>query len=121
MSMAVSASSACSSAGRMDTPEELIQKAEDALHESDLSVKLDLIEAYSASFSEWLSGENASQIDEQQLLTLNQLHQRILETAKQLQNDTSGELARLRHRGKGILRYIDTLPKRISVRRSRKS
>lgn len=47
-------------------------------------------------------------------------HQRVIAIALSLLGDTSSELRQLQSRGKAILAYTDTLPKRVSMRGKKK-
>jgi hypothetical protein len=48
------------------------------------------------------------------------LHKQVLHIGEQLILDTSDERKALRKRGKGIMAYIDVLPRRVSVTGKRK-
>lgn len=89
--------------------------------------QLDIIEIYAEKFSQWFesdgeritavanAGEEQPEID--QLLAD---HTAISDYARQLLEKTSLEQRDARRKGKGVLAYLDILPKRLSVTRARK-
>lgn len=54
------------------------------------------------------------------LARLEPLHQQVLAIAMQLLGNTSIDLRQLQAKGKAILAYTDTMPKRVSLREKRK-
>jgi hypothetical protein len=77
-------------------------------------------ERYSLAFPEWYTEFSSSpgatqKVSEKELNELNSLHQTILARAGGAKNDTSAALKNVRRQGKIMVRYIDTLPRQISV------
>ncbi len=110
---------------------DLIELAEIALAEgADIDELISHIEAYSAAFHPWYEehketfeqGTESSGpvVDRDDLERLLKLHTEVLGKAELLQQGTSNDLMALRGRRKGMMAYIDILPKRLSTRRTRK-
>ena len=108
--------------------EELISLADGVLSKSDDSeVALEKIEEYTEKFSSWYNEHFASleegdiQEDVISLLQqLNEQHGKVLALAEDLRESITDDRRELKRKGKGIMAYIDTLPKRLSLRRTRK-
>lgn len=108
----------------------LIELAEKALVEgADIDELISHIEAYSAAFHPWYEEhkeafeqgvEGEPVVDRDDLERLLKLHTEVLGRAESLQKGTSSDLMALRGRRKGMMAYIDILPKRLSTRRTRK-
>ncbi len=90
---------------------------------SDIDALLDEIDAYTEDFAAWYSGfeeEPAESSELSQLEELNELHSGVIDLATRLQSQTSKQRQELKKRGKGILSYVNVLPKRISFLKGRK-
>ncbi|MCB0333183.1 MAG: hypothetical protein KDD55_06760 [Bdellovibrionales bacterium] len=113
-----------------DGLDHLLRLAERAL-EDGLSIDecITSIEAYSQAFHPWYE-EHKDAFDEDapgnmsfersSLERLLKLHTAVLAKAESLQKGTTQDMVALRGRRKGMMAYIDTLPKRLSTRRTRK-
>lgn len=93
--------------------------------EADL---LGLIEEYSARFTEWHesaeAGGDLSLLEKSfgaaNLKLLSERHRLVIAKVASLKEGTAEDLRNLKRRGKGIMAYTDTMPKRISLRKDRK-
>lgn len=99
----------------------LIRLADEVLAEGIAPDDLiERMEAYSQALEAWLgSGQDLSG-REGAYPQLNEKHTLVLSRAESLRDLTSQELKDLKTRGRGIMAYIDTLPKRLSAFRMRK-
>jgi len=105
---------------------ELIKLAESVLDAAsegeDIDRLITQLEAYGQAFDSWQL-ENLqphAMPSEEQLKRLDGFHCRVLAVAKELQERTGDELLALGNRGRGLRRYIDQLPSRISRTTSKK-
>ena len=98
------------------TAEELIQQAQAILTAEDLSIdkKLDAIEVYSTNFRAFEEAGGLQEMTAEPLQNLSALHGEVLVLATKLLSGLSGDLQALQTRGQAVLKYLDTLPKRIS-------
>jgi hypothetical protein len=105
--------------GETSKTSQLISLALEALEEGlDEEVRLERIERYSTSFGAWMeSGGSASDSERATLLTL---HSRVLTQAEELLEQIGKARKSLHSRARGVMKYVDTLPKRISWTRGRK-
>ncbi len=98
----------------------LLQLADKVLeHSGHLDEVLPLLEDYSEAFDKWISqGEiqlqSYSKQDQQLVLQLAEKHQQIIEYAQRVKDLTAEELKDLKHKGRGLMAYVDSLPKRIT-------
>jgi hypothetical protein len=103
---------------------DLLQKAEEILRSDPDSPELvGLVESYTEHFERWQSlvGETlANVLSSPQGEELVRVHAAVLARAQSAQGDVAQALKGLRKRGKGILAYTDTFPKRIATIRPRK-
>lgn len=90
---------------------------------------IDQIEKYCSSLAQWLKEtENSSShpnadtlgLSAADLTELSKLHGSVMQLASQLLGNTATQLQDLQIKAKGIMAYVDTLPKKISVTKSRK-
>ena len=104
----------------------------DRLHElsgciltADLSdeAREELIVEYSDAFGEFLDARKDLPhlgLEAEVLQTLLKKHEQVVARAEQLKIQTKDALGSLRRRGKAIIRYVDTLPRRVSTIGTRK-
>jgi hypothetical protein len=107
--------------------QQLIEMADRILTEDNLSDELiDQIADYSAHFGKWYAVYKDSFVQDDdsnvagELETLLLKHEQVIGRVEDLQGQTSGDLKEFRQRAKGILAYVDVLPKRISFSKKRK-
>lgn len=106
----------------MSDTEKLIALAEEILS-SELSQdqQVSLIQAYAEAFDSWFAsrkdGNDKSliQSERDRVEKLHELHSSVIEKALAFQAQTSDTLRKLRKRGKGILAYAGSAPKRSST------
>jgi hypothetical protein len=104
---------------------ELARRILDCVESDEL---VSLIEQYAKAFDEWYSSTCEgtdmatikSKVGTDKLAELLNLHAEVMKRTGELKEDVSGDIRKLKKKGKGILAYTDTLPKRISVTRKRK-
>lgn len=82
-------------------------------------------EDYCKNFNEWqahraLEKELATSLESSETAVLAQLHDQILKRAETLFRATAGQLQNFQIKAKGIMAYVDILPKKISVTKHRK-
>lgn len=100
--------------------EELLHLAHSALDsDADIGDTIERMEEYARGFNEWFAPEKAvagdPQVDE-----LVALHGKILDRARVFQQETTDARKLLQRRAKVVIRYLDTLPRRISILRGKK-
>lgn len=112
---------------------QLIDLADEALSEDFASVRfLDAMEEYVQAFAAWqkkvglgvaggLEVQAQPDVDIEQLKLLDKKHSKLLTRAGQLHEQTAKDLKDQQERGKGIRAYVDTLPKRLSVKFKKRS
>jgi hypothetical protein len=82
---------------------------------------IDRVEGYAEDFSVWFEAHKEYFLEkeasglEPQMKELLELHKRVLFVAEKLLTDTSQERKALKKRGKGIMAYLDVLPRRVSI------
>lgn len=88
----------------------------------DVDACITAMDAYVASLSKLLSQLESESpgYDPSELARLEPLHQQVLAVAVQLLGNTSIDLRQLQAKGKAILAYTDTMPKRVSLRGKQK-
>lgn len=91
----------------------------------DVDVRISAIAEYVAALGEILriiesSGNDADKPTSEELSPLAELHSKVIENAVALLGSTSAEMKSLQSKGKAILAYTDTMPKRVSVRPQKK-
>jgi len=93
--------------------------ADSKISEQDI---VESISAYVDAFASWdqEDGLKAKEIDREMLQELATLHTKITEGAMQLKGDTGQRIKSLNIRRKGLLAYVDPLPKKISFRKPKK-
>lgn len=103
------------------TTQNLIQLA-DVIFEADIPLEevLNRLDAYATLFDVWYAAHSDKLSSDAEVALLEERHHKVIECAAELLKGTSAELAKLKLKGKGILAYTDTLPKKISFRRPRK-
>lgn len=101
---------------------ELHAKANDIflLKDAPVAAQLDDIVTYSELFKKFEAFDGLEQVDPSELQALQAEHAQVLEQARSLEGQLTGDLRGLHQKGKAVLRYLDVLPKRISSRRPRK-
>jgi hypothetical protein len=90
---------------------------------SDRHSPLDLLtelEEFSQCFQEWFQSVTSEDLNDPQVTELMVEHERLLTLARSLHKDTGQERRELKKRAKGIIRYIDVLPSRVSTRRPKR-
>ena len=100
--------------------QELLELGRNILDEKhDPDTATSLLDQYAGLFLRWHDSEGpgmpgvvlvASELEELQLV-----HDAILEHALQLKDATDKSMKGLKQRGRTILAYVDTLPKRLSI------
>ncbi len=90
----------------------------------------DLIHQYSELFDSWFASANFSSPEPDTSKMAGEMrtalgpvlaiHEAVLALASRAKDLTEAELKSLRTRGKGILAYVDTMPKKVSLTRGRK-
>lgn len=80
------------------------------------------LERYVTDFQKWWEEFDSGRIEvEQSLLEkLSERHEKVLDLARDLQSQTGQVLQDTRRKSKGMIAYVDCLPKRISTRRVKK-
>ena len=89
-----------------------------------------LLDQYSDLFARWYEKSNLASGSPEAIAIVGEvtevlgsvaaMHEAVLKLATDAQALTSADLKTIRSRGKGILAYVDTLPKRLSLNKSRK-
>jgi hypothetical protein len=98
------------------TIEDLIVCGERAVDEySNPDHQLSAIEAYVAVFDRLFNQGQDIQIAKEQVDRVQAVHSKVLELAEALRGVVSSDLKGLMAKGKATLKYVDHLPKRISV------
>lgn len=107
---------------QMEFPSRLLGEARSILDQAadrPVDETIDSIERYSERFTDWFERNRAAieqgAMQSPELSELLSLHERIVDLVSRLMNDTSSRRSELKRRGKGILSYLDTLPRRLSV------
>lgn len=107
----------------MNALESTLRAAETVLASGeDIDSCITAIDAYVAALSKLLKQLDAAehQFPADDLRQLESLHQQILTIATALLGNTSIDLRQLQAKGKAILAYTDTMPKRVSIRSEKK-
>lgn len=95
------------------TPQDLISLAEKIIDPAlGVDDVVELLGEYTTGLDKWLSGSQAGDPEDLQLLA--KRHDEVVKKALSLKDDASLELRKVKAKGKGILAYVDILPKRIS-------
>lgn len=95
--------------------------AEQVLAQPVQPESIDIIEDYSRVFGEWFAAEGAEMVQRQpidavpQLKELLEKHGRIMDLLRTLQVQTTTEMRTFHQRARGILSYVDVLPKHVSI------
>jgi len=93
--------------------QELIELAEKILNtESGPDTILEEFNAYTSALDVWLTQPRTE--DPEIIKSLLENHDKVVKKALSLKDEASVELRKLKAKGKGILAYVDILPKRIS-------
>jgi hypothetical protein len=107
----------------MNPLESTIRAAETVLVSGgDIDACITAMDAYVAALNKLLkqlekkTGDYAGE----DVAPLEPLHQQVLAVAMQLLGNTSVDLRQLQAKGKAILAYTDTMPKRVSIRGKQK-
>ncbi|MGA1191561.1 MAG: hypothetical protein ACO3XO_04700 [Bdellovibrionota bacterium] len=82
--------------------------------------KLVLLELYSNTFDQLIVSDAFAQLSPERLKELNAMHERVLQFAQSLEGNLIHEMAHLRRKGQGLVKYLDVLPKRVSARNVKK-
>lgn len=104
------------------TYEQLVSVANTILAGAITSVEenLALLESYSNTFDQLVASDGFSQLASEKLQELDVIHERVLQFAHSLEGDLLHEMAHLRKKGQGLVKYLDVLPKRLSARNVKK-
>lgn len=91
-------------------------------HNEPSDEALELLERYVGIFGVWYDQYQNHPLNTtaEALQKLSESHGMILDCARRWKLDTAGSLAANRRKGKGMRAYVDTLPRRISFKRTRK-
>ena len=111
--------------------EKLFTVGRDLLKKSPGAPELpQLLEEYTDTFSRWYGATNVgvSGLDGLSIVgdpvavleSVQALHDAVLRRAGEAQELAATELKTVKSKGKGILAYVDTLPKRVSLNKARK-
>lgn len=105
----------------------MLNLADSALLPADSSrERLDAIEQYSLQFGKWYQGlqdperELCAEQSGEQIQELLKKHERIIMQVQEMQKDTSLDMVRFQEMAKGIMAYVDLLPKRVSLTKTKK-
>jgi hypothetical protein len=95
----------------------LIDLANAALEESISDAeRVDRIDKYCEQFAVWeAQGMPRLSSDEQMVESLQHQHTQVLDQARLMAAETRSDLHALRKRAKGLMRYVDQLPRQISA------
>ena len=107
----------------MATVEDTIRTAEAVIaSDSDVDERISQLTSYVDSFNLLFKEIEAQaiQADRAELEILAALHEQVIGVAVSLLGGTSVDLRDLQKKGKAILAYTDTLPKRVSMRGKKK-
>jgi hypothetical protein len=105
---------------------ELIVQADQILSSGQAPDIVNHLEKYADSFSEWYGAYQKSLEQNKPLNTKEELemlltrHEKVMELSESLKESIPDEMAKLKNKGKGIMAYTDTLPKKISFTKPRK-
>jgi len=104
------------------TYEQLVSVARRILDGASTSVEenLTLLESYSNTFDQLVASDGFSQLAPERLQELDAMHERVLQFAQSLEGNLLHEMAHLRKKGQGLVKYLDVLPKRLSARNVKK-
>lgn len=108
------------------TVDALISQADELLAETSPEEALPKLEAYAADFDAWFeryqkSVDSGSPLaDKSALEELLTRHEKVVDLTSRMQDTFPEEMKKLKQKGKGILAYTDTLPKKISFTKTRK-
>ncbi len=96
--------------------EKLIELAEHTLEEGlEPPEKLARIESYFDAFELFAPRLKEEKFEENELRILLAKHEAVMRMTSSFRDDTSKELRTLRKRGRGIIAYMDILPRKISM------
>ena len=79
---------------------------------------IDAIDLYCKEFEQWYS--TGGSLDEAALRLLSDQHQKVLARAEAARDEAQHGMRQVHQRARGILAYIDDLPKRVSYRKGKK-
>ncbi len=82
--------------------------------------KLELLEQYSDTFDQLLASDEFTRLSSEQLREIETRHERVMTWARNLETEFAHEMVGLRKKGVGLVKYLDVLPKRLSVRNVKK-
>ena len=81
------------------------------------------VESYADKFAQWFSHfekNGVSSADEKSLKELSSKHEKVLAIAVSLKDDAADSMQEFRARARAIMKYVDQLPRKISLKRTRK-
>ena len=112
----------------MKSTADLLALASEALAATELPADefLNKVAGYAEAFEIWKLGhsqELSGAIPEDgraEFESLAELHAKIVDRVAELKSKTEQDLKHIRRKGKGIMAYTDTLPKRISISTKRR-
>lgn len=99
----------------------VLQAANEVLDERDPQLALDKLAAYVESFGQWSEGElqergaSRTTVEREELGVLLQKHTAVMQRGEELRAQLAGEMKQLKVRGKGIMAYLDILPKQLNM------
>ena len=104
----------------------LIAMADHLLLSGQTAEAVEDLEKYAIAFNLWYDNYQTSTKQEkplnsrEELIQLLDRHEKVMEFSESLKSAIPEEMAKLRQKGKGIMAYTDTLPKKISFTKTRK-
>ena len=106
--------------------DEIIDLATLLLSEKNSEEFVQKLESYSQAFGDWFSAYQESAARGEPINTpedlerLLEVHEKLVEESDKMHGTLPDEMAKLKLKGKGILAYTDTLPKKISFTKAKK-
>lgn len=96
--------------------QDLIQIAKLALaEENNIEACLNSIEQYTSEFDLWLQQDSSASEPEDVLLELSSIHSLMLELGNRLKENTLLDIQSHKKRARGIMSYVDRLPRSIQI------
>lgn len=108
-----------------DPPPRSAHPLPEGVPRGERDLRIDAVEKYTSAFDRWFQHHGAAlaalpETERATLSSLVKLHERILTLAESMRESTAVDIRHLKAKGKGIMAYVDTLPKRISRGPTRK-
>lgn len=99
---------------------DIIEHQGTELGEASVSEELvQSLEEYGSAFEKWIESAEKKDFEGQDISKLLDGHNRVLQLATRLQGGASVAKRELNKRAKGLIGYLDTLPKRVSSRKGK--